>query len=198
MLQVNGLIGFGGGGKQPLRIALSAGSAAVNLRTLANAAGYTGETDRTITFTLASGTMVSNDAAVPTITRGSFGAGCAVILVNRGAIKGKGGQGGAGGTCAGSIIGSDPTSGQQGGTAIDATGGPISIDNTGASVEGGSTGGAGSSASIFEDHDTGQASCNPGNNGDAGADGGGGGGLYAVGSANITWVANGTRLGSFS
>lgn len=103
-------------------------TANLNLRTLANANGYTGSGG--FSFILGSGIEIySTSAGTPSLVPGSWPAGVTVSFDKRlGTVSGCGGYGGA-----------------AGGTAIDAStvsGFTFSVDNTGAVIRGGGGGGA--------------------------------------------------------
>lgn len=199
------------------RITIPAGSVSVNLRTLANSAGYQGRGTIRFVFTQV-GALVATDAATPAITRGTFPARVKVELVSNN-VKGKGGVGGAEGFGDGATGGAGGT----GGTAIDASAGPLTVTNLG-SIEGGTGGqggGGGTNHSPSAGGTPGDCEAIGGGVGAAGADGGGAAGAlgnnssvdfncvsfataggpggpagkYCVGIANVTFRTIGTVLG---
>lgn len=110
-----------------------------NLRTIANANGYTGSATANYTFVVGSGvTITGNTGGGAGIDTGSWPAGVVLNLTVNGIIRGGGGYGGNGGSA-----GVAGTSGGAGGDAI-RCGAPISVTvNSGATVVGGGGGGGG-------------------------------------------------------
>ncbi|MDP1605014.1 MAG: phage tail protein, partial [Legionella sp.] len=102
----------------PLDIHVTANVANLNLRTLANAHGYTTNTIQSVTITIDPGVEVT------TVIRGTWPTGFKPTLVNLGTISGVHGGPGA-----------------PGGTALNCSSGPITVDNTGAILRGGGGGG---------------------------------------------------------
>jgi hypothetical protein len=98
----------------------------------------------TLTVETQSGVLISATSTdIPAFTVGSeWPDGSVITLTNAGKIVGRGGAGGVGGSATLTVIAS-PTAGGDGGCGIDATGWPISIDNTSGIISGGSGGGGG-------------------------------------------------------
>ena len=138
-----------GAPQTPIVIHVSADTANLNLRTLANANGYTGLPQQAVTIHIDAGVNVyATGTSVAALIRGSWPVGAKPVLVNAGIVSGAGGAGGAGATGAGGA----------GGAALDASSGPIEIENSSGVIRGGGGGGGGG-----------------GNGNVAGAGGGGGG-----------------------
>jgi len=132
----------------PLEIHVAANTANLNLRALADANGYTGTAGQQVTIVIDPGVHVyATGTGLPALIRGTWPGGYQPILVNQGTISGAGGAGG-----------NFSAGGGNGGTALDASSGPLRIDNTGGTIRGG--GGAGGGG---------------GNSGHSAAGGGGGG-----------------------
>lgn len=138
-------------------------------------------------------TISSPSAGGWALRTGSFPAGSTLKIVNKGYIRGGGGNGGDGGN------GGNNSNGQAGGTAlyIDF---PVSVDNTSGGIYGGGGGGAGMVAGAGEGSAFGGKGGGLGEAGSrgAGATGNGGRGGYSVetnGNA-VTWIAEGDRKGS--
>ena len=158
-------------------IDLTSGSA-VNLRTVANANGYTGNSDATVTFRVPNGVTIRGLAGAPGgigIDTGTWPSGYTIALTlvvqSGGVVDGGGGHGGAGGDYG---VGAP---GAAGGDAIYcrvALSGGITIDS-GGTVRGGGGGGGGGGRS--------GASPAPGEPGYAGGSGGGGGAPNGSGGA---------------
>ena len=107
-------------GRPVFKFNISSSAANQNLRTLANAAGYSGVGD--VQATILSGVDIySTTTATAALVPGSFPSGAIITLVNNGYISGMGGAGGggAGYTSYGSYYG--PSDGGAGGTALDAS-----------------------------------------------------------------------------
>lgn len=113
----------------------------VNLRSLANAAGYVGVLNQSVTIIVDAGVTVSaSSASVAAMRRGTWPADYAMLtLVNEGTIEGAGGAGGSSGY-AGNGNGS---AGAIGGTALDSSSGPMTVDNAAGTMRGGGGGGGG-------------------------------------------------------
>ncbi len=123
-----------GAPQTPIVIHVSADTANLNLRTLANANGYTGLPQQAVTVHIDAGVNVyATGTSAAALIRGSWPVGAKPVLVNAGIVSGAGGAGGAGGTGAGGA----------GGAALDASSGPIEIDNTAGVIRGGGGGGGG-------------------------------------------------------
>jgi YD repeat-containing protein len=123
------------------------GASPVNLRTLANAAGYSAAQDANIIYTLAAGITITGIGGVANVRDGGFGIDTGAWPTNTrtialtvqisGSVRGGGGVGGAGGVSAGGI----------GGDAIFCRL-PLAITiNSGGSVRGGGGGGGGGASS---------------------------------------------------
>jgi len=155
-------------------ISIGGDVANVNLRTLANAAGYT---SGNCTIRILAGVEVySATAGSPAITVGTWPAGVTVTLVNQGTISGAGGAGGNGYV----ISTAAPTAGQAGGTALDASAATtftFRLDNTGGTIRGGGGGGAGCGGGYIADFGYGPGYF-------AGGGGGGGKGRMGGGAGN--------------
>lgn len=104
---------------EPLDIHITANTGAVNLRSVANANGYTGNPVQEVTITIDEGVSTGS------IIRGTWPVGAQITLINLGI-----GSGAHGGPSA------------PGGTALDSLSGPMTVDNTGGVLRGGG-GGAG-------------------------------------------------------
>lgn len=138
-----------GAPQTPIVIHVSIDTANLNLRTLANANGYTGLPQQAVTVHIDAGVNVYATAtSVAALIRGSWPVGAKPKLINNGVVSGAGGAGGAGATGGGG----------PGGAALDASSGPIEIENASGVIRGGGGGGGG------------------GGNGNAAGAGGGGGG----------------------
>ena len=110
----------------------------VNLRTLANTAGYTGTAGARYQFVVASGVTVRGTAngGIGVVT-GTWPADAIISLVVNGNVYGGGGKGGAGSNSAAGFAGA------AGGDAVSASA-PISITiNSGGAIKGGGGGGGG-------------------------------------------------------
>lgn len=98
----------------------------VNLRTVANAGGYSGLTTQAVSITIDAGVDVGS------VVRGSWPTGyTGLTLVNRGRILGAGGGGG----------GWAVNPGSAGGPGLDTTTGALTLDNVGGVIYGGGGGG---------------------------------------------------------
>ena len=83
------------GGLPTFAFNISSTAANQNLRTLANAAGYTGVGN--VKATIVSGVEIySTTASTASLVTGSFPSGVTVTLINQGTVSGAGGAGGAG------------------------------------------------------------------------------------------------------
>ncbi len=171
----------------------------VNLRSMANDNDYSGLAEQQITFTLAEGEEV-------TIIRGSWPIGAEPILELAGTVSGAdgaGGLGGAGGApnVAFSIPGDGfpGSTGGIGGTALDASTGPLTItgDGTIRGGKGGGGGGGGGAGLLIPFGDEGSTEQLIG-----GAGGVGNGGMGAAGSTDLGFHAgnggNGGALGTYA
>lgn len=117
------------------------GSGPVDLRSLADAQGYDGESPATITYVINAGTVITGASGGGAgVDTGSWPGGVAISLTlnNQGTIRGGGGSGGRGGD-GGPSPGS---SGDSGGAAINARVNLV-VNNSGGLVQGGSGGGGG-------------------------------------------------------
>jgi hypothetical protein len=160
-------------------IGVPSGSA-VNLRTLADAAGYTGNSDATITFNVPSGVTVTGLASGgigidtgswPTI---SYAIALTLAVQNGGSVSGGGGNGGTGGGSGGSNAMASPYkigTGGGGGGAPNGQGGSGSEGYITTGTDG-------------QDYSAGGAGGSPG--------GGAGGGYATAGSASGQGVPGGT------
>jgi hypothetical protein len=152
-----------------------------NLRTIANANGYTGSSSANYTFVVGSGVTVTGSVGSGTgIDTGSWPAGVTLALQVNGIVRGGGGTGGQGGSSG--VAGG---SGSAGGDAIRCTV-PITITvNSGGTVQAGGGGGGG-----------GGGTGNPQGGGYYGGGGGGGGAPNGVqGSGGLG--SNGGTDGSY-
>lgn len=141
----------------------------VNLRSLADRNGYTGEYPLALKVEIPSNiTLGAPDELTPCIDTGVFYAGTTILLVNRGKLYGHGGTGGNGGST-GSGAGQ---AGTAGGTALYARH-SIKIVNTG-TIAGGGGGGGGGQGGVS-----------------AQGGGGGGGAGYVPGSGGTGFQAGG-------
>jgi hypothetical protein len=128
--------------EKTLYIIISSSQNNINLRTLANAAGYGGS--GSCIFTINSGvTIGSSSSSVAAVTRGSFNSGTRVKLINRGAINGGTGTDGQPSSVDDGIPG---IPGGRGGTALDSSAGALTLVNQGSIIGGGGGPGAGGSA----------------------------------------------------
>lgn len=111
---------------EDLEVHISSNTNNVNLRSVANAGGFTGNPVQAVTIIIDEGVSIgSTSSAVAAVMRGSWPGGLKPTLINLGTISG--------------AHGASP--GAAGGTALDCQSGPITVDNTGALMRGG--GGAG-------------------------------------------------------
>lgn len=211
-------------GRVPMSIKVASSQSGLNLRTLADRYGYTGEYPLALTVEIAAGINIDSNYFVnlETETRsldtGVFYAGTTVMLINRGTIQGKGGSGGLG---AQAIFGGTAYPGTPGRPAIYARhnltlvnfgliaggggGGGGGGSNVGANKGGGGGGGGqgfppGGGNSGFDGGQSGGLGLNFGGIGGAGGSAGGGAGgnggpWGTAGSAGIT-PAGGTAGGA--
>jgi len=149
-----------------------------NLRTIADANGYTGSSSANFTFVVGSGVTVTGFSGTYSgIDTGSWPAGVTLALQVNGIVRGGGGIGGNGGGWTGSTS-INGTNGGAGGDAI-VCNAPITITvNSGGTVQAGGGGGAGGGYVSF-----------PGPPG-GGINGGGGGGGGAPNGAGGTGGGN--------
>lgn len=103
---------------EDLVVHIAAPASIVNLRAVANAAGYTGNPVQAVTI------IIDEGVEVTTVVRGTWPAGVKPTLINLGTISGAHGGPGA-----------------PGGTALDCTSGAITVDNADATIRGGGGGG---------------------------------------------------------
>lgn len=128
-------------------INLSTATGPVNLRTLANTAGYTGLTDATITFVVGSAVTITGAAGLRGIETGSWPSGSytiALTLQVSGKVYGGGGEGGAGA----SDSNQPAASGGVGGDALYAQENLTVTVNSGGEIKAGGGGGGGGGAWI--------------------------------------------------
>jgi hypothetical protein len=129
----------GGGNKVPpsFSVVISANASNINLRTVANAAGYTGGN---CTITINAGVEIfSTSTATAAVVPGVWPAGVTVTLINKGIISGAGGLGGGPG-----LYGYGGGAGNPGGPALNAagiSGYTFKVDNTLGIIRGGGGGG---------------------------------------------------------
>ncbi|MEO6215201.1 MAG: Calx-beta domain-containing protein [Sphingomonas sp.] len=137
-----------------------------NLRTIANANGYTGSSSANYTFEVGSSVTVNGSAGTGVgIDTGSWPAGAILALQVNGTVRGGGGNGGSGGGWNGTTTVA-ATNGGAGGDAIRCTA-PITISvNSGGTVQAGGGGGGGGGYATFT---------GPPGGGVVGGGGGGGG-----------------------
>lgn len=139
----------------PIDIHVTAPALKLNLRTLANEHGFSGNPIQKVTIYVDDGAYAwSNDPAVAAIVRGSWPGGYAPRLIMLGGF-GYGAGGRAGGYIGGSVA---AVHGQPGGAALDARSGPLEYAELGDALKGGGGGGG------------------AGGNSETGGGGGGGGG----------------------
>lgn len=162
-------------------IALTTSTAGANLRTIADANGYTGQSDATVTFNVpnavtvtgAAGGGIGIDSGV--WPSSSYTIALTLVVQSGGVVHGGGGAGGAGGS------GTPGIAGTAGGDAVylrEAVSGGITIDAGGVVRAGGGGGGGGGAAS-------GTYFLAPGEPEYGAGAGGGGGGGFPNGSAGI-------------
>lgn len=129
-----------------LAIAITSGSA-LNLRTIADANGYSGKASQAIAFTIGSGVSITNG-----LVRGSWPVGVSISLAIDGTVTGAAGTmgvGGAGGV--GPVDGQAGTAGGRGGIALDARSGPMVLTGNGTlrGGKGGAGGGGGGGGGYY-------------------------------------------------
>lgn len=154
---------------------LTIGSAVVNAnaRTLLSNPTVVGDVVIEIT---SAGVCYSNTPATAGLRIGSgWPAGCTFKVVNNGALRGDGGDGGGGG----SNGGGSGSSGAAAGDALDLDGQPVSLDNTGGTIYGGGGGGGGGGGAVT-----------------SGGGGGGGGGGQSYGGTSGAGGGSGSPAGS--
>jgi len=134
-------------GRIPMEITVSSNQSGLNLRTLADRYGYTGEYPLALKVEIASSINIDSNYApnlaseTRSLDTGVFYAGTTIMLVNRGTIQGLGGTGGLGGQA---ILGGNPNPGSPGRTAIYARHN-LTVVNFGTIAGGGGGGGGGGS-----------------------------------------------------
>jgi YD repeat-containing protein len=131
-------------------IAIAASNTGVNLRTLANLAGYTGAENVNATFEVNNGVLVQGNPGgaagghgidTGTWPTGSYSIALTLVVTSGGIVRGGGGQGGAGGGGGGGSPAGGP--GGAGGDAIYCRL-PMTINfNAGSEIKGGGGGGGG-------------------------------------------------------
>ncbi|MFN4017085.1 MAG: host specificity factor TipJ family phage tail protein [Reyranella sp.] len=143
----------------PLDIHVTEPVLKLNMRTLANAHGFSGNPIQKVTIFIDLGAYAwSDDPAVASVIRGSWPAGYTPRLIRLGGMYGAGGRGG-------SYAPGASVHGQNGGAALDARTGPLDFAEIGDEMYGGGGGGgAGGNSDAF--------------GGPAGGGGGGGGRGY--------------------
>lgn len=167
----------------PLDIHVTANTSILNLRSKANASGWTGNPAQAVTITIDPGVHVVWAA------RGTWPAGFQPTLINQGTISGAdgapgvGGEGGQGITFG--LAAFSGGTGGTGGTALDASSGPLKVDNSAGTIRGGRGGGGGGGGGGGAYHETletsGDAPIIVGHPMDGGAGGAGNGGVGAAG-----------------
>jgi hypothetical protein len=171
-------------------INLTSSTGSVNLRTVANANGYTGASDATITFNVPNGVTITGlggaGIGIDTGTwpTGSYTIALTLVIQSGGIVRGGGGTGGA------AVTGGPGGNGGAGGDAIyvrlNMTGG-ITINSGGTVQRGGGGGGAGGGQTRFlRDSETGEYVA------DTSVAGGAGGGGFPNGSPGGTTSGGGT------
>lgn len=126
------------------------GPGPVNLRTLANAAGYNGAQDATVVFEVGTGIAVTGAPGGVAVDTGTWPTGSNTITLtllvkNGGAVRGGGGPGGDGG-----MTGSAGTSGWAGGDALYCRL-PMTVTvQAGGAMQAGGGGGAGGMSAFFD------------------------------------------------
>ena len=118
----------------PIDIHITEPTANVNMRTLANANGFTGHPIQRVTIYIDAGAYTySNDPYVASVIRGSWPGGYVPRLIRLGGMYGASGAGGG--------YGSGSINGQPGGAALDVRSGPIEFGELGGEMLGGGGGG---------------------------------------------------------
>jgi hypothetical protein len=172
----------------PLDIHVTANTSVLNLRSKANASGWTGNPAQAVTITIDPGVHVV------WVARGTWPAGYQPTLINKGIISGMdgaAGEGGAGGSgTPGGLAAFSGNPGGAGGTGLDASSGPLKVDNSLGTIRGGrggGGGGGGGGGSYYETIETyGDMPVTVGHAIDGGAGGAGNGGAGAAGMADGT------------
>jgi len=149
----------------------------LNLRTLANEHGFSGNPIQRVTIFIDPGAYTwSDDPAIASVIRGSWPAGYTPRLIRLGGMYGAGGRGG-------SYAGGASASGQSGGAALDARTGPLDFAEIGTEMYGGGGGGgAGGNSDAF--------------GAPAGGGGGGGGRGYNNAPGGAGYAATGAVPGN--
>lgn len=131
----------------PLDIHITEPFLKLNMRTLANEHGFSGNPIQQVTIFIEPGAYAwSNDPAVASIVRGSWPGGYTPRLIMNGGF-GYGAGGRAGGYIGGSVA---AVQGQAGGAALDARSGPLDYAEIGDALKGGGGGGgAGGNSSAY-------------------------------------------------
>ena len=184
-------------GRTPMNLSIDFfTSYGVNLRTLADRNGYTGDYPLALKVEIPSNiTLGALDELTPAVDTGVFYSGTSILLINRGKIYGHGGTGGTGGT-SGSGAGS---AGTAGGTALYARH-SVKLVNTGIIAGGGGGGGGGQGGvSAQGGGGGGGAGFIPGSGGTGFQSGGQGtdqvGGLRGQGGSGASQGGNGGQIG---
>lgn len=113
----------------------------VNLRSLANSAGYSGSGPYTII--IESGVPVgSSSPSLAALVRGTWPVGIVPVLINKGIIAGCAGAGGRG-TVQNASVGNGMGPGGGGGVGLDSSDGAMTVDNAAGTIAGGGGGGGG-------------------------------------------------------
>jgi YD repeat-containing protein len=176
------------------------GTGPVNLRTLANNAGYNGAQNATITFVVGSGVTITGSPGVPnggiaidsgTWPTGSYAIALTLVVQNTAIVRGGGGSGGSGGSA------NDGLPGGAGGDAIHCRL-PMTVTfNTGSQARagggGGGGGGAASDMALPDPQDFG--GCGGGGGAPNGPGGDGGSGIGGTGSAGSAGTTSGGGAG---
>lgn len=172
----------------PLDIHVSSNTSTLNLRSRANAHGWSGNPAQAVTITIDPGVHVVS------VVRGTWPAGFQPTLVNKGTISGADGAPGAGGLggsgATGGLMAFSGSPGGAGGPALDARSGPLKFDNSVGTIRGGRGGGGGGGGGGGSYHETmemsGDIPIMVGHPMDGGAGGDGNGGVGAVGMTDGT------------
>lgn len=165
------LMHLAGSGSRPvLTITVSTNQTNFNLKTAIEALYGTVSVASDIVCTINAGVQISGGGTAPAFRTGGFPSGSSIIIVNYGAIRGRGGNGGDGGNGSGSYNGTSASNGKD---AIELDD-DASIDNTttGNIFGGGGGGGGGGGASYEGGHGGGGGG---GGQGDPGGSKGSGG-----------------------
>lgn len=172
----------------PLDIHVTTNTSILNLRSKANASGWTGNPAQAVVITIDPGVHVV------WVARGTWPAGFQPTLINKGIISGADGAPGAGGLggegMPGGLAAFSGGPGGAGGTALDAGSGPLKVDNGDGTIRGGrggGGGGGGGGASYYETSEmSGDTPIMVGHPMDGGAGGAGNGGAGAAGMTDGT------------